>query len=79
MEAGRTYDLDPPANIKGKRFRRVTCRFQVPQNKNEFVVRGVPEGGSEEEDFLLIFKPDKGVRVTPVPDENDDPYLKLVK
>jgi hypothetical protein len=62
MEDGTWYDLDPPANVGRKVFRRVVCEYQVPNNPNEYSVRGIPDGGSEEEPFILRFTPDGKVR-----------------
>lgn len=56
------YDLDPPAQIGKKVFRRVLCEYQVPGHPNEFSVRGVPDGGSKEEPFILRFTPNGKVR-----------------
>lgn len=49
------YNLRPPAIIMGKKFHRVQCEYQVPGKPNEYVVNGIPEGGEEEESFVLIF------------------------
>lgn len=76
MTKGQWYKLDPPANINGKRFPKVFCEYQVSANPNEYSVRGVPEGGKKEEPFILVFKPDKGVKVTP---STPPPHLQVVK
>lgn len=55
MEDGRWYDLDPPACVVEKVFRRVLCEYRVPNNPNEYSVRGTPDGSSKEEPFLLRF------------------------
>jgi hypothetical protein len=55
MVAGVFYDLDPPAVIHGKVFRRVMCEYQVPAKPNEYVVKGIPDGATDPESFLLIF------------------------
>lgn len=73
MEDGQWYFLDPSASVGGKTFRRVICEYQVPNSPKEYSVRGVPDGGDEEEAFILRFT-DKGrVRVTPAP------HLRVVK
>jgi len=55
MQDGVFYDLSPPAIIAGKRFHRVQCEYQVPNKPEEYVVKGIPEGGEREEPFLLRF------------------------
>ena len=55
MQDGVFYDLRPPAVILGKKFRRVQCEYQVPGKPNEYVVKGIPEGGEKEESFILRF------------------------
>jgi len=55
MNEGTFYDLDPPAVIKGKVFRRVRCEDQVSNSSNEFVVKGIPQEGTETESFVLRF------------------------
>lgn len=55
MEDNIFYDLNPPATIKGKKFYRVQCEYQVPNNPDEYAVKGIPEGGKKEEPFLLRF------------------------
>ena len=55
MQDGVFYDLRPPAIIAGKKFHRVQCEYQVPGKPNEYVVKGIPEGGEKEESFVLIF------------------------
>jgi len=55
MEKGKFYDLDPPANIKGKIFDRVRCFYQVSGRSDEYVVEGTPRGGAKTELFVLIF------------------------
>ena len=68
MQDGVFYDLRPPAIILGKKFHRVQCEYQVPRKSNEYVVRGIPEGGEKEESFVLMFT-QKG-RVKPFRSEN---------
>jgi len=60
MKDGVFYDLRPPAVVLGKRFHRVICEYQVPGKPNEYVVKGIPEGGEKEESFVLRFT-QKGV------------------
>ena len=55
MEDNIFYDLDPPAIIGGKKFHRVQCEYQVPNKPDEYVVKGIPEGGEKEESFVLRF------------------------
>jgi len=55
MQDGVFYDLEPPAVVSGKRFHRVMCEHQVPGKPNEYVVKGIPEGGNKEEPFILRF------------------------
>lgn len=62
MVDGVWYDLDPPAHVGDKVFRRVLCEYQVPGTSNEFSVRGVPDGGDQEEAFILMFTPTGSVR-----------------
>lgn len=78
MTKGQWYELDPPSNIHGKRFSKVFCEYQVPAHPNEFSVRGVPEGGDKEESFILVFRPDRGVKVTPVSPPDTKPDLRVV-
>ena len=75
MKDGQWYNLTPPSIIKGKKFPKVRCWYQVPSNPNEYVVCGVPEGGNEEETFILRFT-DRGVKVTL---SNPPPHLCLAK
>ncbi len=71
MIAGQWYDLDPPVVIGEKQFCKVRCEYQVPNKPNEFSVGGTPIDGGDEESFLLIFRQDRGVKVTPsAPPEN---------
>lgn len=76
MEDGVFYDLAPPAVVGGKTFHRVRCEYQVPNHPHEYVVRGVPEGGSEETSFVLRFSPQG--KVQPTRSQNQDPVLKLI-
>lgn len=64
MRDGEFYDLQPPSVIGGKKYVRVQCEYQVPNHPNEYVVRGIPEGGAVVESFVLRFT-DRGVSVTP--------------
>ncbi len=64
MQDGSWYDIEPPASWGGKKFPRVICEYRCPANPNEYSVRGVAEGGSNEEAFLLIFTPSGRVAVT---------------
>ncbi len=73
MEDGVIYDLNPPAVINGKRFHRVKCDYRVPNNPNEYSVRGVPEGGEIEEAFILRFT-EKG-RVRAFRSKNQGPQI----
>jgi len=68
MEVGIFYDLDPPAVIGGKIFRRVECIFQVPGHPDEYVVRGIPDGGTTQESFGLKFT--QQGRIKPVRSSN---------
>jgi len=78
MQDGQWYELTPPSKVNGKEFPLVFCEFQVPKNPNEYVVRGVPRGGSEEESFVLRFT-DRGVRITPIETPVPRPKLQVVK
>ena len=53
MTDGKEYVLDPPANINGKIIRRAECEFRVPNQSDEYSLRGVPEGEDEPISFLL--------------------------
>ncbi len=65
MVAGQWYDLEPPVSIKGKRFSKVFCKFQVPNAPNEYRVRGIPIGDDmEEREFLLVFRSDRAMKAT---------------
>lgn len=62
IQDGVFYDLRPPAIVISKIspqvrkiFHRVQCEYQVPGKPNEYVVKGIPEGGEQEESFVLIF------------------------
>jgi len=61
MEEGVFYDLNPSAAVKGERFSRVQCEYRVPNNPNEYVVKGIPDGGTRKKSFVLRFT--KGGRV----------------
>src|SRR3989344_3870784 len=56
MRDGVFYDLIPPSNIQGKIFDHVQCEYQVPNSPDEYVVHGVPRGGTDIESFVLIPK-----------------------
>lgn len=62
MRDGEFYDLRPPSRIKGKIFPKVQCEYRVPNHPNEYVVRGIPDGGDEPESFVLRFT-DRGLIV----------------
>ncbi len=64
MEDGRFYDLTPPSHIAGEIFDRVQCEYQVPNHLNEYVVRGIPRGGTKPKSYVLRFIPSRGVHVT---------------
>ena len=55
MKDGEFYDLTPPSRRTGKTFHRVRCEYRVPNNPNEYVVEGIPEGGDKPESFVLRF------------------------
>lgn len=75
MEAGKWYNLSPPSVVNGKKYHKVRCWYKVPNQKNEYVVNGIPEGSEKEQSFVLQFT-DHGVKVTPtVP----PPHLYVVK
>ena len=63
MTDGTFYDLNPPAQIQGEFFRHVQCEYQVPNRPDEFVVKGIPEGGTTLKSFVLSFT--KTGRVVP--------------
>jgi len=71
MQDGVWYDLNPPAVVIGKRgqgtrtFRHVLCEYQVPSNPNEYSVRGIPDGGTKEEPFIVTFIPNEKIKATP--------------
>ncbi len=77
MQDGLFYNLKPPAIIGGKRFHRVQCEYQVPGKPNEYVVKGIPEGGKKEEPFVLRFT-EKG-RVRASRSENERPRILKFK
>ena len=72
MRDGVFYDLIPPSNIQGKIFDHVQCEYQVPNSPDEYVVHGVPRGGTDIESFVLRFSEDKGVRVTESKDQGPE-------
>lgn len=55
MENGEWYLLYPPSVICGKIFKKVLCEYRVPLYPNEYSVRGIPEGGTKSEPFILRF------------------------
>ncbi len=65
MEDLMWYTLVPPAIVGGKKFPFVLCEYQVPNQPNEFVVRGVPEGETTDEAFVLIFTERGRLKATP--------------
>ena len=71
MQKGVYYDLHPPSNIQGKNFDRVQCEYEGPNSPGEYVVRGVPQGGTETESFVLRFGKDVGVSVTESKDQRE--------
>jgi len=73
MEDNIFYDLDPPAIIGGKKFHRVQCEYQVPNKPDEYVVKGIPEGGKKEESFVLRFS--KKGRVRAFQSESQEPRI----
>ncbi len=64
MVDGKFYDLNPPSRIGNEIYDRVQCEDQVPNNPNEYIVRGIPRGGTEPKSFVLRFNPGRGIRVT---------------
>ena len=78
MEDGVWYNLDPAASFqpKGSKvtyiFPRVLCEYQVPNNPNQYSVRGIPMGGVKEMPFILIFTKTGRVRVTRAEDQSSD-------
>ncbi len=74
MENDKWYDLAPPSVINGKKYHKVRCWYKVPNQENEYVVRGTPDGHDDEESFVLRFT-DKGVKVTP---SKPSSHLKVV-
>ena len=77
MEDNIFYELSPPAIIGGKKFNRVQCEYQVPNKPNEYVVKGIPEGGEKEESFVLRFTKKGGVRA--FRSENQEPRILKFK
>jgi hypothetical protein len=55
MREGTFYNLIPPFIIHGKRFHRVQCEYMVPNHPKEYVAKGIPEGGTKIESFVLRF------------------------
>ena len=71
MEDGKWYNLDPPANVGGKTFRRVVCEYRVPGRPSEYSVRGTPDDTDKAEAFILCFS-DRG-RVRPILSDDQSP------
>ena len=71
MEDGVFYDLDPPSVVQGQVFRRVLCEYRVPDHPDEYSVKGVPDGGTKEEPFLLRFTSQGRVRAVRSKDQRD--------
>ena len=72
MVAGEFYDLHPPANIKGKIFKRIKCEWRAPfkpGKPDSYMVCGIPEGGEKIASFVLEFS-DEWVTVTPAPERD---------
>ena len=69
MKDGDFYDLKPPSRVGGKIFPRVQCEYRVPNNPNEYVVRGIPDGGDKPESFVLRFT-DRGLTVNRSEEQN---------
>lgn len=71
MQDGVWYDLRPPVVVIGRigqgtrKFRRVVCEYQVPSNPNEYCVRGIPDGGTKAESFVVPFKPNGKIKAIP--------------
>lgn len=63
MEDGGFYDLHPPSVIGGQTYDRVQYEYQVPNNPDEYVVRGIPRGETGVQSFVLRFSRDRGVQV----------------
>ncbi len=68
MENGKFYNLEPLIEVNGKIFHTVQCEYQNPGNPDEYVVRGIPEGGREAQSFVLGFA-DEGVKITVTPEK----------
>lgn len=76
MEKGEWYLLNPPSVVWGKIFKKVKCDYQVPGKPNEFIVSGIPEGGTKNEPFVLRFTEKGSVVAT----RTDPPrHLHIVK
>ncbi|OGY42761.1 MAG: hypothetical protein A2Y67_02475 [Candidatus Buchananbacteria bacterium RBG_13_39_9] len=72
MEEGVFYDLTPPSVIQGKIYHRVMCEYRVPNQPDEYVVKGIPEGGVTPKSFVLKFT-DRG-KVIPRKSENQQGF-----
>lgn len=71
MEDGVFYDLIPPIVVEKKMsphirktFSRVLCEYRVPDSPTEYVVKGIPEGETEEESFVLRFSKKGSVKAS---------------
>ncbi|MBT3690387.1 hypothetical protein HOE31_00330 [bacterium] len=64
MIDGKWYKLTPPSVIGGKSYSLVCCEYKDlnPKYPNDYIVKGISEGGTELESFILRFG-DKGVCV----------------
>ena len=72
MEEGKFYDLNPPANRPEGIFDRVQCEYQVPNQQNTYVVRGIPRGQTAPKSFILKFSSERGVIVSESEEQNFD-------
>jgi len=78
MEDGHWYDLSPSVKVGEKEFLKVYCEYQHPNHPNEYVVKGTPIGGDEEESFVLEFT-GRGTKVTPADPPVQERKLKIVQ
>ena len=78
MQDAVFYDLNPRVIIDGAEFSRIQCHFRVPDKPNEYVVSGIPVGGTEVQQFVLRFT-DRGTTVNRATDQEfAKTRLKLV-
>ncbi|MEK7076993.1 MAG: hypothetical protein AAB967_02060, partial [Patescibacteria group bacterium] len=70
LEEGKFYDLNPPANINGEIYDRVQCEYQVPNQRDTYVVRGIPRGETKQKSFVLKLSTERGVTVFESEDQN---------